>query len=61
MDSGQLEAKCNAAAAVGKDASGIKVVLSTNVETESGGGGGGLSFDGNDGVRVDPEDFLKLA
>jgi hypothetical protein len=61
MDSGQLEAMVNGDAAVGKDDNGIKVLLSGNVETGSGGGGGGLSFDSNDGVRVDPEDFLKLA
>ncbi len=61
LDGSTLEAKCNAAAAIGKDDDGIKLLLSSSVETGSGGGGGGLSFDGETGVRVDPEDFLKLA
>ena len=65
LDGSVLEAQCNTAAAVGKDSSGIKVLLSNNVETGSGGGSGGLSFDDTEGsegkLRVDPEDFLKLA
>ena len=60
ITSEKLEAKPNTAAALNKDAQGLKVVLSGTVETGSGATGGGLSFDGTSGVRVNPEDFLYL-
>lgn len=56
----KLEAKPYTSAAMDKDTNGIKLVLSSDVETGAGASGGGLSFDGTSGVRVNPEDFLYL-
>lgn len=56
----KLEAKPDVARAMGKDTDGLFVNLSDTVETGAGASGGGLSIEGENGLRVNPEAFLYL-